>query len=98
MVRFGATLKLQTNKPTINMEPHSSEVTAAAPCRQHRSQHLLSVWGLHPGSSSLQIQIQIYPESDLQVDRSAPLWIIVVSVLAGVLLLALICLLLWKVN
>uniref|UniRef100_A0A3P8SJT5 Uncharacterized protein n=1 Tax=Amphiprion percula TaxID=161767 RepID=A0A3P8SJT5_AMPPE len=63
LVRFGATLKLQTNKPTINMESHSSEVTAA---------------------------------SDLQVDRSAPLWIIVVSVLAGVLLLALICLLLWK--
>ncbi|XP_051797424.1 integrin alpha-3-like isoform X1 [Acanthochromis polyacanthus] len=67
LVRFGATLKLRTNKPTINMEPHSSE-----------------------------IQVHIYPESGLQVDPSAPLWIIVVSVLAGVLLLALICLVLWK--
>uniref|UniRef100_A0A3Q2ZKL8 Integrin alpha-3-like n=1 Tax=Kryptolebias marmoratus TaxID=37003 RepID=A0A3Q2ZKL8_KRYMA len=34
--------------------------------------------------------------SALQVHSGAPLWIIVVSVLAGVLLLALICLLLWK--
>lgn len=42
--------------------------------------------------------MHIYPDPGQQVDSSAPLWIIVVSVLAGVLLLALICLLLWKVN
>lgn len=46
----------------------------------------------------LQIEVHIYPDLGQQVDSSAPLWIIVVSVLAGVLLLALICLLLWKVN
>ncbi|KAM4531166.1 integrin alpha-3-like isoform 1-T2 [Odontesthes bonariensis] len=62
-----ATLRLQTDKPAINMEPHSSE-----------------------------IQVNIYPEFKLQLDSGAPLWIILVSVLAGVLLLALICLLLWK--
>ncbi|KAM9392482.1 integrin alpha-3-like isoform 2-T3 [Pholidichthys leucotaenia] len=67
LVRGLATLKLQTNKPTINMDSHSSE-----------------------------IEVHIYPDSSLQVDAGAPLWIIVVSVLAGVLLLALICLLLWK--
>lgn len=47
---------------------------------------------------SLQFEVLIYPDLGQQVDSSAPLWIIVVSVLAGVLLLALICLLLWKVN
>lgn len=48
--------------------------------------------------SSLQIEVKIYPDLWQQMDSSAPLWIIVVSVLAGVLLLALICLLLWKVT
>ncbi|KAM6904768.1 integrin alpha-3-like [Xenentodon cancila] len=67
VVRVRATLKLRTNKPTIFMEPQSSEV-----------------------------EIHIYPESGLQVGSGAPLWIIVVSILAGVLLLALICLMLWK--
>ncbi|XP_040919314.1 integrin alpha-3-like isoform X2 [Toxotes jaculatrix] len=67
VVRARATLKLQTNKPTINMEPHSTE-----------------------------IGVYIYPDLGQQVNSGAPLWIIVVSVLAGVLLLALICLLLWK--
>ncbi|XP_017297365.1 integrin alpha-3 isoform X2 [Kryptolebias marmoratus] len=43
-----------------------------------------------------EIEVFIYPDSALQVHSGAPLWIIVVSVLAGVLLLALICLLLWK--
>ncbi|XP_015225931.1 PREDICTED: integrin alpha-3-like [Cyprinodon variegatus] len=47
-------------------------------------------------SSPSVIQVNIYPESGLLQDSGAPLWIIVVSVLAGVLLLALICLLLWK--
>ncbi|XP_041826179.1 integrin alpha-3-like isoform X2 [Melanotaenia boesemani] len=69
LVRGQATLKLQTNKPTIRMEPQSSE-----------------------------FQVLIHPETGLHVDSGAPLWIIVVSVLAGVLLLALICLLLWKVG
>ena len=46
----------------------------------------------------LQIEVHINPDSGQQVDSSAPVWIIVVSVLAGVFLLALICLLLWKVN
>ncbi|KAL7379076.1 hypothetical protein ABVT39_022864 [Epinephelus coioides] len=67
LVQGRATLKLQTNKPTINMEPHSAE-----------------------------IEVHIYPDPGQQVDSSAPLWIIVVSVLAGVVLLAVICLLLWK--
>ncbi|KAM9346231.1 integrin alpha-3-like [Symphorus nematophorus] len=66
-VRVRATLKLQTNKPTVNME-----------------------------SDSTQIDVQIYSDLGQQVDTGAPLWIIVVSVLAGVVLLALICLLLWK--
>ncbi|XP_047212380.1 integrin alpha-3-like isoform X2 [Girardinichthys multiradiatus] len=47
-------------------------------------------------SSPLLIDVNIYPESGLQQNFGAPLWIIVVSVLAGVLLLAVICLLLWK--
>ncbi|KAF0022263.1 hypothetical protein F2P81_025489 [Scophthalmus maximus] len=67
LVRGRATLKLQTNKPTINMETHSTE-----------------------------IEVHIYPDSGQQVVSSAPLWIIVVSVMAGVLLLGLISLLLWK--
>ncbi|XP_070838183.1 integrin alpha-3-like isoform X2 [Chaetodon trifascialis] len=67
LVRGRATLKLQTNKPTVNMESHSTE-----------------------------IEVYIYPDLGQQVNSIAPLWIIVVSVLAGVLLLALICLLLWK--
>ncbi|XP_029282527.1 integrin alpha-3-like isoform X2 [Cottoperca gobio] len=67
LVRGRATLKLQTNKPTINMEPRSTEM-----------------------------EVHIYPEPGEQQDSGAPLWIIVVSVLAGVLLLAVICTLLWK--
>ncbi|XP_036946134.1 integrin alpha-3-like isoform X1 [Acanthopagrus latus] len=67
LVRGRATLKLQTNKQTINMDFHSTE-----------------------------IEVNIYPDLGQQMDSSAPLWIIVVSVLAGVLLLALICLLLLK--
>ncbi|XP_071319884.1 integrin alpha-3-like isoform X2 [Trachinotus anak] len=66
-VRGMATLKLQTNKPTLKMESHSTEIV-----------------------------VLIYPDLGQQMDSSTPLWIIVVSVLAGVLLLALICLLLWK--
>ncbi|XP_039979414.1 integrin alpha-3-like isoform X2 [Xiphias gladius] len=67
LVRGRVTLKLQTNKPTVNMESHSTEIV-----------------------------VHIYPDLGRQVDSSAPLWIIAVSALAGVLLLALICLLLWK--
>ncbi|KAM6966139.1 integrin alpha-3-like isoform 2-T2 [Tautogolabrus adspersus] len=47
-------------------------------------------------SQSTEIEINIYPDQGQQVDPGAPLWIMVVSVLSGVLLLALICLLLWK--
>lgn len=53
---------------------------------------------LYANGPPLQIEVHIYPEPRQQADSSAPLWIIVVSVVAGVLLLALICLLLWKVN
>ncbi|XP_035852954.1 integrin alpha-3-like isoform X1 [Sander lucioperca] len=67
LVRGRATLKLQTNKPTITMEHRSTE-----------------------------IELLIYPEPGQPVDSSAPLWILVLSVLAGILLLAGICLLLWK--
>ncbi|KAM3598870.1 uncharacterized protein V6R79_023729 [Siganus canaliculatus] len=44
---------------------------------------------------STEFEVHVYPES-LEVEPSTPLWVFVVSVLAGVLLLALICLLLWK--
>nr|XP_029134539.1 integrin alpha-3-like isoform X1 [Labrus bergylta] len=47
-------------------------------------------------SQITEIEITIYPDQGQQVDSGAPLWIMVVSVLSGVLLLALICLLLWK--
>ncbi|XP_038565411.1 integrin alpha-3-like isoform X2 [Micropterus salmoides] len=67
LVRGRVTLKLQTNKPTIHMESHGTE-----------------------------IEVHVYPDLGQQEESSAPLWIIVVSVLAGVSLLALICLLLWK--
>ncbi|XP_070703449.1 integrin alpha-3-like [Pempheris klunzingeri] len=67
LVRGRATLRLQTDKPTVSMASHSTE-----------------------------IEVHVYPDPGQQVDPGAPLWIIVVSVLAGVLLLALICLLLWK--
>ncbi|KAG8006599.1 Integrin alpha-3 [Nibea albiflora] len=67
LVRGRATLKLQTDKSTINMESHSTE-----------------------------IEVHIYPDVGQQLDSSTPLWIIMVSVLAGLVLLALICLLLWK--
>lgn len=45
-----------------------------------------------------QFELLIHPEAGLQVDQNAPLWIVVLSVLAGLLLLALVCLLLWKVT
>lgn len=32
------------------------------------------------------------------MDQSTPMWIVVLSVLAGLLLLALVCCLLWKVT
>lgn len=51
---------------------------------------------VHMDPASLEIEFHIYPEAGLQLDSGAPLWIMVVSVLAGMLLLALICLLLWK--
>ncbi|XP_041672760.1 integrin alpha-3-like isoform X2 [Cheilinus undulatus] len=47
-------------------------------------------------SQSTEIEVDVYPDQGLEVDSGASLWIIMVSVLAGVLLLALICLLLWK--
>ncbi|XP_054908189.1 integrin alpha-3-like isoform X2 [Poeciliopsis prolifica] len=47
-------------------------------------------------SSPSLIEVNIYPEFELQLNSGAPWWIIVVSVLAGVLLLAVICGLLWK--
>ncbi|CAK6981984.1 integrin alpha-3-like [Scomber scombrus] len=47
-------------------------------------------------SDSTEILVRIYPDSGQPVDSGAPVWIIVVSVLVGVFLLALICLLLWK--
>ncbi|XP_043956081.1 integrin alpha-3-like [Gambusia affinis] len=47
-------------------------------------------------SSPSLIEVSIYPEFELQLNSGAPWWIIMVSVLAGVLLLALICVLLWK--
>ncbi|XP_047199915.1 integrin alpha-3 isoform X1 [Hippoglossus stenolepis] len=67
LVRGRATLKLRTNKHTINI-----------------------------GSQSTEIEVHIYPDLGQQVDSSAPLLIIGVSMVAGVLLLALICLVLWK--
>ncbi|XP_047428394.1 integrin alpha-3-like isoform X2 [Mugil cephalus] len=67
LVRGQATLKLKTNKPTINMQ-----------------------------QQSLEMEVKIDPELALQVDSSVPMWIIVMSALAGILLLAVICLLLWK--
>ncbi|KAM4535468.1 integrin alpha-3-like isoform 1-T1 [Fundulus diaphanus] len=42
------------------------------------------------------IELHIYPEAGLQQNSGIALWIIVLSALAGVLLLAIICLLLWK--
>ncbi|XP_058509967.1 integrin alpha-3-like isoform X3 [Solea solea] len=45
---------------------------------------------------SVDIEVHIYPELGQQVDFSAPWWLLVVSVMVGVSLLAVICLLLWK--
>ncbi|XP_068193649.1 integrin alpha-3-like [Antennarius striatus] len=67
LVRGRVTLKLQTDKPAINMESQTTEMN-----------------------------VLIYPELWQQADSGAPVWIIVASVLAGVLLLAVICLMLWK--
>ncbi|XP_034046295.1 integrin alpha-3-like [Thalassophryne amazonica] len=47
-------------------------------------------------SSQLQFQVVIHPEQSMERDNSVLLWILVLSVLTGVGLLALICLLLWK--
>ncbi|XP_029015438.1 integrin alpha-3-like isoform X3 [Betta splendens] len=67
LIQGSASLKLQTEKPTVNIVSHAAK-----------------------------IEVYIYPDLGQQADASIPVWIIVVSVLAGVLLLALICLLLWK--
>ncbi|KAM3863751.1 integrin alpha-3-like [Diretmus argenteus] len=47
-------------------------------------------------SDTIEFVVDVHPEQRDEFDTSAPLWIMVVSVLAGVLLLAVICLLLWK--
>uniref|UniRef100_A0AAQ4PAM8 Integrin alpha-2 domain-containing protein n=1 Tax=Gasterosteus aculeatus aculeatus TaxID=481459 RepID=A0AAQ4PAM8_GASAC len=47
---------------------------------------------------STEIEVHIHPDPGQQWVSRAPMWILVVSVLAGVSLMALICLLLWKVN
>ncbi|KAM4598215.1 LOW QUALITY PROTEIN: integrin alpha-3-like, partial [Polymixia lowei] len=47
-------------------------------------------------SQTVEFSVDIRPEQGELEDSSAPLWVIIVSVLAGVLLLAVICLLLWK--
>uniref|UniRef100_A0AAQ4QTB2 Integrin alpha-2 domain-containing protein n=1 Tax=Gasterosteus aculeatus aculeatus TaxID=481459 RepID=A0AAQ4QTB2_GASAC len=45
---------------------------------------------------STEIEVHIHPDPGQQWVSRAPMWILVVSVLAGVSLMALICLLLWK--
>ncbi|XP_078808186.1 integrin alpha-3-like [Oryzias latipes] len=67
LVQGRATLKLETDKPTVHME-----------------------------SQSLEVVVHIYPESGLNLDSGILVRILLVSVLVGVLLLALICLLLRK--
>nr|XP_015217779.1 PREDICTED: integrin alpha-3 isoform X2 [Lepisosteus oculatus]XP_015217780.1 PREDICTED: integrin alpha-3 isoform X2 [Lepisosteus oculatus] len=66
-VKGRATLKLQTDKPTIRMSQQTTE-----------------------------FEVQILPVLGKEVPYEIPLWIIIVAVLAGVLLLGLIILLLWK--
>lgn len=59
--------------------------------------HFLS---LRPDTAcSLQFELLVLPATGLQTTwNSAPLWILLLSVLAGLLLLLLLCLLLWKVS
>ncbi|XP_029692243.1 integrin alpha-3-like isoform X2 [Takifugu rubripes] len=47
-------------------------------------------------SDSTAIEVLVYPEAGQGLDASVPLWILVLSILTGVLLLAGICFLLWK--
>lgn len=47
---------------------------------------------------SLQFELLAFPEANLKAAWSVPLWILMLSILAGLLLLALVCLLLWKVR
>ncbi|TWW54460.1 Integrin alpha-3 CD49 antigen-like family member C [Takifugu flavidus] len=47
-------------------------------------------------SDSTAIEVLVYPEAGQRLDASVPLWILVLSILTGVLLLAGICFLLWK--
>ncbi|XP_029913611.1 integrin alpha-3-like [Myripristis murdjan] len=47
-------------------------------------------------TQSTEFMLDVRPEQAEELDAGAPLWIIVLSALAGVLLLAAICLLLWK--
>lgn len=67
------------------------------------------VLGDFPGSSGvvaivlppplpLQFVVDLRPERGEQQDAGAPWWVLVVSVMAGVSLLAAVILLLWKVN
>lgn len=44
------------------------------------------------------MEVLVYPEAGQGLDVSVPLWILVLSILTGVLLLAGICFLLWKVS
>lgn len=90
LVQGRATLKLETDKPTVHMESQSLEV-------QKISQNVSCAEISLSDGFNLQVVVHIYPESGLNLDSGILVRILLVSVLVGVLLLALICLLLRKV-
>ncbi|XP_077385730.1 integrin alpha-3-like isoform X1 [Festucalex cinctus] len=61
-----------------------------------RGQATLRLGAIDIEPTSAQMEVYAYPEVERQMASGAPLWMIVASILAGLGLLALICMLLWK--
>uniref|UniRef100_A0A3P9P8D9 Integrin alpha-3-like n=1 Tax=Poecilia reticulata TaxID=8081 RepID=A0A3P9P8D9_POERE len=100
-VKFSCPLLNMNNSATLTVKSRLWNSTMIEDYRDASSvlvqgQATLKLKTTKISASCLQIEVNIYPEFELQLNSGAPWWIIVVSVLAGVLLLALICVLLWK--
>ncbi|KAM9780426.1 integrin alpha-3-like [Neosynchiropus ocellatus] len=85
LVRAQASLRLSTRHPA--MEARSAPV----PTRPHAD-------ALTPlaDASVLQMDVLVFPDQDVKWSTGTPLWILAAAALTGLLLLALICLLLYK--
>lgn len=108
-IRGEATLKLKTNRTTFHLDHKSNNVTVCpfkalhfhpiSENKQHVECNINTSSCITETLPTLCVQfsVQVTPVIQDEVENKVPLWIIIGSVLAGVFLLALIVVLLWKV-